>query len=438
MSLSTKRTFVAASLFGLGATLVSTAAYATADATTTSVLTVAASEARPTLEDASAQKRKDQQAPVVQRPAPQHAPAQRPVIQRPTVQRPVIQHPTVQRPVQHPTVQRPTIQRPAAQRVTPQQHPKVTRTPAHPSPKTTVRTPKSTPTLPSPKNEVRKPITPKTKVGKPLTPTTIGKPSRATKTGIGKPPTATSKTGAGKLPTGIGRAPDGKRSVQGKKPTNVGDNRKDGRVVSIGKKPKNITVRGKKVLVIRDRRVVYRNGAFRALIGFGGLAAVIVGSQYFDPDGYVAVAEPMCGGVSPDGCRLRWQDVPTEDGGTEPQCVEYCPRTTVGMAPAPLATPVPQMVAPEPTAPVTGCEMVVFKEPNFGGEPQTVNENEAGLNEDWDKQIASLQVKAGTWDVFAEEEFGGESLRLPPGSYATLGEEWIGKISSVRCSEPAQ
>jgi hypothetical protein len=279
---------------------------------------------------------------------------------------------------------------------------------------------------------------PKRTVGQPKTPkTTIGKPTRVTtpKTGIGKPKNQKAGTvkPTAKTKTGIGRVKDGR------KPTNIGKQpvrKPPVNTAKLNKKPKNINIRGKKAQVFRDRRVIYRRGAFTALVGFGTLAAILAGTEYFDPDGYVAVAEPVCRGTTPDGCRLRWQDVPTEDGGTEPHCVEYCPRAAAVIAPAPAAPVAP--LAETPAGPVAGCEMVVFKQPNFGGEPQSVTEDESELNEDWDKQIASIQVKAGTWDVFAEEEFGGASLSLPPGTYATLGNEWTGKISSVKCSEPAR
>jgi hypothetical protein len=53
----------------------------------------------------------------------------------------------------------------------------------------------------------------------------------------------------------------------------------------------------------------------------------------------------------------------------------------------------------------------------------------------WKNEIASVQVKAGTWDFFAEDDFGGEAMRLPPGTYADLG-PWTKKVGSFMCSQP--
>lgn len=196
-------------------------------------------------------------------------------------------------------------------------------------------------------------------------------------------------------------------------------------------------VRGRPAAVIRGRRGVFRRGVFVPLVAFGALAAITIGSRFYDPDGYVAIAEPICSGFTPDGCRLQWQDVPTEDGGVEPQCVQYCPRPVAGI-PAPVVVPEP---APAPVAAVApaagGCEMVVFREGNFAGASEIVNENEPALNADWDKQIASVQVKAGNWDLFSEADYGGESIRLTPGNYPTLGSQGTGQISSIMCSEPS-
>ena len=94
--------------------------------------------------------------------------------------------------------------------------------------------------------------------------------------------------------------------------------------------------------------------------------------------------------------------------------------------------------APEQTGAATGCDMTVYNNPNFAGDSESVTQGESELNDAWDKKIASIQVKAGIWDVFAEAEYGGESMRLTPGNYNSLGDQWSGKISSVNCSEPSK
>jgi len=40
-----------------------------------------------------------------------------------------------------------------------------------------------------------------------------------------------------------------------------------------------------------------------------------------------------------------------------------------------------------------------------------------------------IQVQAGTWDFFSEENFGGESMRLSAGPYPMLAPEWSKRIA---------
>ena len=104
-------------------------------------------------------------------------------------------------------------------------------------------------------------------------------------------------------------------------------------------------------------------------------------------DGYVSMAEPGCTGYAEDGSRLRWMAVPTEDGGSEYQCVSYStqrnrtvteievPEEPVAEAP-PVAEPEttgvgpanePAVASPPPAAPATGCELLIYSETNFKG-----------------------------------------------------------------------
>ena len=55
--------------------------------------------------------------------------------------------------------------------------------------------------------------------------------------------------------------------------------------------------------------------------------ALFIGSAYYYPYRYLPYDGPVCGGVTENGCELRWMDVPTEDSDeTMPQCVEFCPQ----------------------------------------------------------------------------------------------------------------
>lgn len=83
------------------------------------------------------------------------------------------------------------------------------------------------------------------------------------------------------------------------------------------------------------------------------------------------------------------------------------------------------------------CEVVVFAEPGLKGESAPTNEDQPRLGEvGWKYEIASLQVKTGTWDFYTDDDYGGTAMRLKPGSYAKLAPEWSKKIASFQCTKP--
>jgi len=168
-------------------------------------------------------------------------------------------------------------------------------------------------------------------------------------------------------------------------------------------------------------------------VPFTALGVVLIGGAYYYPDAYVGFARPYCSGLTPDGCQLNWQQVNFEDGGSDWQCVQYCQR--------PNAIPPPQAVAlaPPPPAPQGSCEVTIFSEGNFAGTGVTTGEEQPQLSQSgWQNQIASVEVKSGTWDFFTDENFTGATMRLPPGPYQDLGPEWTRKIGSFMCIQPRQ
>jgi hypothetical protein len=184
--------------------------------------------------------------------------------------------------------------------------------------------------------------------------------------------------------------------------------------------------------IVRGQRFVWWGGYRRAFVPLGILGVALIGGSYWYPDGYVSVAQPYCSGLTPDGCQLTWRMVDFEDGGGAPQCVQYCPQ--VGPPPAQVA----ELPPPPPPAPANGsCEMTIYADPNFAGTAAPTSENQPDLGQaGWLNEISSVQVQSGTWEFYADENFGGVSMRLDPGTYPNLPPEWSKRIGSFQCVQP--
>ena len=233
------------------------------------------------------------------------------------------------------------------------------------------------------------------------------------------------------------------------------------KILSKGPSSKFVKTGGRhRIGINRDRRRIFVNNRWRTLIPLIALGTVMYDDDTYYADGYVSMAEPGCTGYAEDGSRLRWMAVPTEDGGSEYQCVAYstqrnrtvteitvpdepmaevppvAPPSTTGVGPASE----PAVASPEPgAAPATGCELLIYSEANFKGLSAPVDENQSSLNEDgWKNEIASVQIKSGTWDFYSDEDYAGEMMRLSAGSYPTLDPKWNKHIGSFMCSAPAK
>jgi Beta/Gamma crystallin len=183
--------------------------------------------------------------------------------------------------------------------------------------------------------------------------------------------------------------------------------------------------------VWKQKHGLWWGGKWKYFVPFTALGAVLIGGSYYYPDAYVGFARPYCTGLTPDGCQLNWQQVNFEDGGADWQCVQFCPRP--GAMPPPQAA---ALVAPPPV-PQGSCEVTIFSDANFGGTGVTTGEEQPQLSQSgWQNQIASIQVKSGTWDFFTDENFTGAPMRLQPGPYQDLGPEWTKKIGSFMCVQP--
>jgi hypothetical protein len=312
-------------------------------------------------------------------------------------------------------------------------------------------------------------------VGKTKTGLTAG-PVGKTKTGLTAGPGSKIKTGltagpGSKIKTGLTAGPGSK--IKTGLTAGPGSRTKTGLIKGPGSRTKTGLISGpgrnkvgfdrsdrRRVVINRDRRRFFVNNRWRTLIPLIALGTFAVGYETYYADGYVPLEEPVCSGFSEDGSRLRWMAVPTEDGGSEYQCVAYStqrnrtvteivvpsgpvaeeappapPAETTGVGPANE----PAAVADVPPAPATGCELLIYSESNFQGLSSPVDENQASLEEEgWKNEIASIQIKSGTWDFYSDEDFGGEMMRLGAGTYPTLDPKWSKHIGSFMCSAPAK
>jgi hypothetical protein len=82
-------------------------------------------------------------------------------------------------------------------------------------------------------------------------------------------------------------------------------------------------------------------------VPFAVLGGIYVGTQYYTPYGYVSIPAPQCTGQTEDGCELRWQEVPTQEGVTEMQCVSFCPADQSAVPPL---SPGAQQIVPPPAS----------------------------------------------------------------------------------------
>jgi hypothetical protein len=185
----------------------------------------------------------------------------------------------------------------------------------------------------------------------------------------------------------------------------------------------------------RDSKSIWLRGQRRLFVPVGLLGVALIGGSYWYPDGYVSMDGPACTGFTAGGCQLQWRMVDIEDGGSEPQCVQYCPQAA--------APPPPQDVATLPPAPPLPsdngvCQTTIYSDPNFAGNSAPTGEGQPSLSQSgWRNEISSIVVGAGVWEFFSDENFAGESMLLPPGTYATLPADWTKRIGSFMCVRPA-
>lgn len=196
-----------------------------------------------------------------------------------------------------------------------------------------------------------------------------------------------------------------------------------------------VALRGNRIATVyTGPRRLWWGGRWRAFVPLTALGVVAIGAAYYYPTSYLAVGRPYCEGVAPNGCHLNWQMVGFDDGDGAWQCVQYCPRP--GAMPPPKAV---ALTAPPAMAQGQGkCEIAIYSEPKFASAAVPTSDDQPKLSESgWQNQIASVEVKAGTWEMFTEEQYTGNAMRLAPGSYPELEPDWMKKINSFMCVEPS-
>jgi hypothetical protein len=174
---------------------------------------------------------------------------------------------------------------------------------------------------------------------------------------------------------------------------------------------------------------LFVGGVARTFVPLATLGIARINGAYWNPDGYVRVARRFCQGTAENGCMLYWRNVDFAGGGSDAQCVQYCPHT--GPAPANFVEAPPQPPAPPQNA---SCDLTIFGEPNFGGGSAPTGQSQPDVAASgWQNAISSIQIQSGIWDFFTDANFSGESMRLQAGQYATLPQGWNKKIASFQC-----
>jgi hypothetical protein len=86
--------------------------------------------------------------------------------------------------------------------------------------------------------------------------------------------------------------------------------------------------------------------------------------------------------------------------------------------------------------PRDGCEVIVYIDANFSGGVWHTTHDQYQVPPQWNDQISSIRVISGVWEFYFDWHYGGERMRLGPGSYPYVGDHWNDQISSFRCVHP--
>jgi CubicO group peptidase (beta-lactamase class C family) len=82
-----------------------------------------------------------------------------------------------------------------------------------------------------------------------------------------------------------------------------------------------------------------------------------------------------------------------------------------------------------------GCETNVFWDGEMRGDAWRTTRDQTALHSGWNDHISSIQITSGNWEFYEHDNYGGRMMKLTPGRYPILGDEWNDAISSFRCIE---
>ena len=78
------------------------------------------------------------------------------------------------------------------------------------------------------------------------------------------------------------------------------------------------------------------------------------------------------------------------------------------------------------------AEIIIYKQPNFGGEQLTLRDASGNLGARFTDQASSAVVRSGRWELCTQPNFQGDCVTLGPGEYSTLDSRLLHRVESAR------
>jgi hypothetical protein len=78
------------------------------------------------------------------------------------------------------------------------------------------------------------------------------------------------------------------------------------------------------------------------------------------------------------------------------------------------------------------AEIIIYKQPNFGGEQLTLRDASGNLGVRFTDQASSVVVRSGRWELCTQPNFQGDCVTLGPGEYSMLDSRLLHRVESAR------